>query len=1062
MRPHFLGAARGRPALPVLRRLLATLLAAAVALLGLVALSTSTAPSAHAADPPVRNLLRPTIYNDPPKVGDLAFAHLGTWYPTPDAVTLTWYRSGSTDPIGTGNPIFIPVEALGETLTVRATATKAGYADATATSSASTAVVAGTPTNYVEPVIFGEPAVGSTVVVWEGAWSVEADSYSYRWFQEGTAEPIGTDRELVVPAGAAGKEITAEVTLTAARWDDGVATSDPVTAYDPGSAPVQSVVKPTISDAPTVGGLAVVHPGVWDPQPDAVDLQWFRSGSTDPIGSGPAIVVPAAAHGETLTVRATASKAGRTDAVATSDPSAPVGDGALQSVERPAIFGAPVVGGVVEVWEGIWSATPSGYSYRWLVEGSDDPVGTGKQLTVPASAAGKALTVEVTATRSLYADGVATSVPVTAAAEAPGAVQSVTAPSITGTPKVGETLAASTGTWDPAPDATTVTWFRSGSTDPIGTGEELVVPAEAEGELIGVVVTATKAGSADGVAFSAPQGPVLPAGAASTVQSLVAPSVSGSPRVGRLAGVHPGVWSPAPDEVTLEWFRSGSTDPIGTGTVIVVPAEAEGETLTVRATAAKAGYTAGEATSAPSDVVGEGTLEAASDPAIYGTPMAGATVVAYEGLWPASPDGFGYRWFAEGSDEPIGTGKELVVPADAAGKELTVEVTATKAGYADAVVTSAPVTVEETGSTQVANLLEPRVLTDPPKVGELAYAHVGVWSPQPDDVQVQWFRSGSTDPIGTGIAIVVPSAAQGETLSVKVTVSKAGYADGTLTSEQSATVGAGTVQALVPPQVPAAAKVGDTIVAHVGVWSPGPDSVEVRWFRSGSTDPIGTGNAIVVPAEALGETLTVEVTATRAGFTEGRLTSAPSSPVTEGVQANLVQPAILGAPVAGATVQAWEGIWSVVADSYTYRWLAAGSAQPIGTGKQLVIPADAVGKAITVEVTAHKSGYADEVVSSGSITVSTSAACTTATSAVDTATAAQAQAAAEVSAAQAKVAKLKAKKKAAKAAGKKAKVAKVKAKLAVAKAARKAAVTSLADAAVGLASAQTAVGQNCS
>ncbi len=65
MRPHFLGAARGRPALPVLRRLLATLLAAAVALLGLVALSTSTAPSAHAADPPVRNLLRPTIYNDP-------------------------------------------------------------------------------------------------------------------------------------------------------------------------------------------------------------------------------------------------------------------------------------------------------------------------------------------------------------------------------------------------------------------------------------------------------------------------------------------------------------------------------------------------------------------------------------------------------------------------------------------------------------------------------------------------------------------------------------------------------------------------------------------------------------------------------------------------------------------------------------------------------------------------------------------------------------------------------------------------------------------------------------
>jgi hypothetical protein len=796
MRPHFLGAARSRPAVPVHRQLLSMLLAAAVALVGLVALSAAASPAAQAADPgPVRNLAPPSIYDDPaapddgPTVGQLAVAHPGVWSPTPDSVTLTWYRSGSVDPIGTGSAIVVPFEALGQTLTVKATAAKATYTSTTVASKPSAAVLPGTPANYMLPAIFGTPETGSTVVVWEGAWSVEADSYTYRWFQEGTAAPIGTGKELVVPAGADGKKLTVEVTLKADHWKDGVATSDPVTAHAPGTGPVANVAKPAISEHPTVGALAVAHPGVWDPQADSVDVEWFRSGSANPIGTGLTIVVPAAALGETLTVKATAHKAGRADATATSVPSDVVGDGTLQNVEKPAIFGSPVVGNEVEAWPGSWFPAPDATTYRWFVEGTATPVGTGKKLTVPAAAAGKKLSVEVTATKTAYDDAVATSAPVTVTAQGASPVQNTVAPSIEGTFKVGETVTANTGTWNPNDATKTVAWYRSGSSTPIHTGPDLVIPADAEGEMLAIAVKATKAGNADGYAVSSPQGPVLAAGATPALENLVAPAITPDPKVGQLVGAHPGVWSAEPDSVTLQWFVAGETTSFATGNYVVVPPAAAGKTLTVEALATKAGHTDGRATSEPSDVVAKGTLQAAVRPKVYGKPMPGATVVAYDGVWPAGPDGFSYRWLVDGAPVAGATAKELVVPAGTAGKQLSVEVTAKKAGYTDAPVESADVPIEVAGTTAVQNIAPPRVLVNPasglPKVGDLVGANVGVWNPWPADSSgfvVEWFRSGSAQPIGTGVFLVVPPQAAGQQLTVKVTAKRAGYLDGSAVS----------------------------------------------------------------------------------------------------------------------------------------------------------------------------------------------------------------------------------------------------------------------------------------
>ena len=74
----------------------------------------------------------------------------------------------------------------------------------------------------------------------------------------------------------------------------------------------------------------------------------------------------------------------------------------------------------------------------------------------------------------------------------PTAVTNTAKPKISGQGKVGATLKATPGTWDPAPDATTFTWKVGTKT--VGTGASYKVKAADKGKTITVTVTATKDG----------------------------------------------------------------------------------------------------------------------------------------------------------------------------------------------------------------------------------------------------------------------------------------------------------------------------------------------------------------------------------------------------------------------------------------------------------------------------------------------------------------------------------------------------------------------------------------
>ncbi|GAB1694280.1 hypothetical protein [Krasilnikovia sp. M28-CT-15] len=69
-------------------------------------------------------------------------------------------------------------------------------------------------------------------------------------------------------------------------------------------------------------------------------------------------------------------------------------------------------------------------------------------------------------------------------------------------------------------------------------------------------------------------------------------------------------------------------------------------------------------------------------------------------------------------------------------------------------------------------------------------------------------------------------------------------------------------------------------------------------------------------------------------------------------------PSIAGTLAVGSTVRAVPGAWTPTAASYSYVWAANGSPVRGATGATLTIPADALGKRLTVQVTAARSGYA--------------------------------------------------------------------------------------------------------
>lgn len=413
------------------------------------------------------------------------------------------------------------------------------------------------------------------------------------------------------------------------------------------------------------------------PNATQVAGQWLRG--NDAIGSATAstYTLTAADAGKVITFRQTFSADGYTDTVRSSNSVGPIELGDI-SLAKPTIDGTAQVGATLVAEPGEVVPLDAAQTYEWF-SGSDS-LGSGPNYTVKAADLGKKLHVVATATSAGYAT---TSQASTDTADVVAGTMTATGTvAVVGTEKVGQVLfSMSQVTTLPAADGISGQWFRGTEAIASATGPIYIPTNDDAGSELTYVETRTKPGYAPVVTSSNATAKI-----SGGVIALPVPTVTGNYAVDEtLVATTPGL-DPADAALSYEWSVDG--EQVGTGSTYKLKPGDVGSTVSLVVSASKPYFESVSSEFGPSVPVEKATFSSGPAAALSGVFMVGEKLTAVEGALTPKQDSFAYKWFADGDRISGATGKTLVLTRAQLGAKISVEVTAVRAGYADASDTS--------------------------------------------------------------------------------------------------------------------------------------------------------------------------------------------------------------------------------------------------------------------------------------------------------------------------------------------------------------------------------------
>jgi hypothetical protein len=281
----------------------------------------------------------------------------------------------------------------------------AGASAFTGTYQAVASTVATTTTLQVTPP--GPVAQGSAVTL-HATLSPGGAAGSVR-FKDGTTD-LGTPvtvtagtADLVTSSLPAGSRSLTAVFTPADSAAYGASTSSAV-PYVVTAAPPAFL--PTVFPAPRVGVASTCV--VSASNATTVAYAWLRNGVVVAGATGATHTPPDSEYHAALSCRVTASNADNPPLVGTS-PAVSVGVGpALRATAAPYLSGTVRVGSRVYCMHGTWSPAATSYLYGWRLDGRA-VTGTASSLVPPASWRGHYVSCAVTARRTAWSNGVASS-----------------------------------------------------------------------------------------------------------------------------------------------------------------------------------------------------------------------------------------------------------------------------------------------------------------------------------------------------------------------------------------------------------------------------------------------------------------------------------------------------------------------------------------------------------------------------------------------------------------------------------------------------------------------------
>ncbi|MCU1481526.1 MAG: hypothetical protein JWQ19_2312 [Subtercola sp.] len=263
-------------------------------------------------------------------------------------------------------------------------------------------------------------------------------------------------------------------------------------------------------------------------------------------------------------------------------------------------------------------------------------------------------------------------------------------------------------------------------------------------------------------------------------------------------------------------------------------------------------------------------------PTIVGAAAVGQTLTAKPGVWSPSGVTLAYQWLSSGLMITGATASTFTLTQIQAGQKISVRVTGSKPGATTVVKTSASTAAVTTTIKKLTATPVPTI-TGTVAVGSTLTAHPGAWSPAPVTFAYKWQRGATTIAGATGATYKLTAADAGYSVFVFVTGSKAGYTAVTTTS--ASVVAPLSLTKTPTPVITGTPKVGSTLTATAGTWSPAPVTLSYQWKRSGVTINGATSASYKLTAADATKTITVTVTGSKPVYTTVKVTSLPTAAV---------------------------------------------------------------------------------------------------------------------------------------------------------------------------------------
>jgi surface antigen len=345
----------------------------------------------------------------------------------------------------------------------------------------------------------------------------------------------------------------------------------------------------------------------------------------------------------------------------------------LTNVVKPAMTGTAKVGSQLKVSAGTWTPSDATITYQWLADGAAIAKATTATLSLTPALQAKKISAKVTATR--YGFPVATVTTPASTAVAPGVITATVRPTVTGDPKLGAVLSASSGTWSPAPTGVAYQWSADGTAVAGATTSTLTMTPALVGKKVAVTVTASKTGYPSVAAASLPTVAVKPGIFATTT----APSVTGTARYGQTLTLRPGAFTGSP-AVAVQWLRGDTAVPGATGPTYQLGAADLGTRITARLTLTQAGYTTATVPTAATAAVDGMVFPAIARPTVAGVARNGSTLTLRRPKVPAGTT-VTVQWLRGSTVVPGATGATYRLRAADLGSRMSARIVLQKPLY---------------------------------------------------------------------------------------------------------------------------------------------------------------------------------------------------------------------------------------------------------------------------------------------------------------------------------------------------------------------------------------------